>query len=323
MPRRFINQLGENETVDEVFLVAEKQLRPNRNGNLYLQLRLTDRTGALTGMLWNANDRLFSTFENGDFVRVQGTTQFYNGTLQVILNNVEKTVLAKADETDFVRLTAADVDRLARRLGELLRGMQNEHLLNLAECYLMDESFMAGFTAAPAGIKLHHAYRGGLLEHVVSLMELCQSVAAHYAEIDSDLLLAGAFLHDTGKIDELSYEREMGYTDAGQMIGHVVLGVGILNQKVGETEKLSGEKFPAELHVRLAHMVVSHHGEYEYGSPKLPMTMEAMALHFLDNLDSKIHSSAQLMREDANAESNWTPYQAAMGRKLFKSLSTE
>ncbi len=323
MGRRFINQLGEHESIDEVFLVAEKQLRANRNGNLYLQLRLSDRSGSMTGMMWNANDRVYGSFENGDYLRVQGTTQVYNGTLQVIVNGVEKSIAEKVNEADFVTLTAADVDRLAGRLGELLREMQNYHLRNLAECFLVDEAFMAKFTAAPAGVKLHHAYRGGLLEHVVGLMELCSVVADHYDVIDGDLLRTGAFLHDIGKIDEMSYERELCYSDAGQMVGHVVMGVQLLDGKIRETEQLAGEPFPDELKMRLQHMILSHHGQYEFGSPKLPMTIEAIALHFLDNLDSKIYSVAQIIREDANSESNWTTYQVPLGRKLFKSLPDE
>jgi 3'-5' exoribonuclease len=182
----------------------------------------------------------------------------------------------------------------------------------------MDEQLMAEFTAAPAGIKAHHAYRGGLLEHVVGLMEVCGAVARFYPEIDRDALLMGAFLHDIGKLRELTYERDLSYSDEGQLIGHLIIGVDILERKVRETEKLSGEAFPEQLLLRLKHMIVSHHGEYEFGSPKLPMTLEAIALHYLDNLDSKIHSIGQVIREDANVDSNWTPYQALLGRKLFK-----
>jgi 3'-5' exoribonuclease len=182
----------------------------------------------------------------------------------------------------------------------------------------MDEAFMARFSAAPAGVKNHHAYRGGLLDHIVSLMELCNIVSPRYADLDGELLLMGAFLHDMGKIDELTYDRELGYSDEGQLIGHVVIAVGILNDKVRQAQQLSGEEFPKELLLRLQHMIVSHHGEYEFGSPKLPMTLEAVALHYLDNLDAKIYSIGQLMRDDVNTDSNWTPFQANLGRKLFK-----
>jgi 3'-5' exoribonuclease len=319
MSRRFVSQFGEHESVDEVFLASEKQLRTNRNGNLFLQVRLADRTGSLMGMLWNANDSVYSSFDNGDFVRIKGTTQYYNGTLQMIVNKIDRETPHKVNEADFVTLPAGEVDRLSRRLADLLRGVRNVALRSLAECFLLDESFMQRLTSAPAGVKNHHAYRGGLLDHVVSLMELVTRVAPHYTALDADLLLLGAFLHDVGKIDELTYERDLGYSDAGQLLGHVVQGVGIVDGKIREAEKLSGEPFPDELRLRLLHMVVSHHGEYEFGSPKLPMTLEAVALHYLDNLDAKIHSLTQLIREDANTDSNWTPFQAAMGRKFFKS----
>ena len=318
MSRRYISELGERENIEEVYLAADKQLRPNRNGNLYLQLRLSDRSGSVTAMMWNAGDKAYGSFENGDYVRVQGATQYFNGALQLIASRIDRVDRHTVDEAEFIVLRSAEVDRLAARTAEMLRKLSNVHLLNLAECYLMDEAFMAQFTAAPAGIKHHHAYRGGLLEHVVSLMELVEVVAPRYPQIDAELLLMGAFLHDTGKIEELNYERDLSYSDSGQLIGHVVLAVSLLDQKVREAEKLGGEKLPAELVLRLKHMILSHHGQYEFGSPKLPMTLEAIALHHLDNLDARIHSVTQLLREDANADSPWTPFQAALGRKLFK-----
>jgi 3'-5' exoribonuclease len=316
--RRYVNQLGERENIDQVFLVADKQLRANRNGNLYLQLRLTDKTGSLTGMLWNANDSVFNSVETGNYLRVAGTTQVYNGQLQMIVTRIEPTDPRQIDDQDFVTVSSEEIERLAKRLSELLRGMANVHLRNLAECFLADDEFMGKFMVAPAGIKNHHAYRGGLLAHVVSLMEACRVVAPLYPELDADMLLMGAFLHDAGKIDELLYEREFGYSDAGQLIGHVVMILSTIEDKVAESERLAGDKFPDELLLRLKHMVVSHHGEYAYGSPKLPMTLEAIALHLLDNLDAKLYSVAQIMKEDAGGESAWTSYNQALGRKFFK-----
>lgn len=318
MSRIFVTQLGERENVDQIFLAAEKQLRSNRNGNLYLQVRLSDKSGSLTAMMWNASDRIYGSFEDGSYVRVQGATQYYNGNLQMIINRIELAEPRHVDEQEFVTVSNQEIETLAARLSEILRSMENTHLRNLAECFLMDEQFMAKFTSAPAGVKNHHAYRGGLLEHVVSLMQVVNVVAPLYAELDRDLLLAGAFLHDMGKIDELTYDRGLGYSDEGQLVGHIVMAVSTLEGKVVEAEKLSGESFPAELQLRLKHMIVSHHGQYEYGSPKLPMTFEAIALHYLDNLDAKLHSVGQLMKEDPNANSTWTPYQASLGRKLFK-----
>ena len=316
--RKFVNQLGEREQIDQVFLVADKQLRANRNGNLYLQLRLNDKTGSLTGMLWNATDQVFNSVQTGNYLRVQGTTQLYNGQMQMIITRIEPADQRQVDDEDFITVTSAEIDKLAARLAELLRGLKNVHLRNLAECFLNDDEFMGKFTAAPAGIKNHHAYRGGLLAHVVSLMEVCRTVAPLYPELDGDLLLVGAFLHDAGKIDELTYDREFGYSDEGQLIGHVVMIISTVEDKVAESERLAGEKFPRELLLRLKHLIVSHHGEYEYGSPKLPMTLEAIALHLLDNLDAKLYSVAQILKEDASGESAWTSYNQALGRKFFK-----
>lgn len=318
MSRRFVNELGDGEAVDQVFLASEKQLRTNRNGNLYLQVRLSDRTGSITTMLWNAQQKHYDQFENGDFIRVKGTAQLYNGGMQVLAKQVEKSDAAEIDEADFVTLSNDAVERMVARVAELLRAMRNVNLRNLADCFLLDEAFMAGFRMAPAGVKNHHAYHGGLLEHVLSLMELCSLVAPRYSKLDPDILLMGAFLHDIGKIRELTYEPDLGYSDQGQLIGHLVQGVSMLDAVINETEKQTGEEFPTSLANQLRHMIVSHHGQYEFGSPKLPMTVEAIALHYLDSLDAKLHSVSQLIDEDVNKSSPWTVYHPGLGIKIFK-----
>jgi 3'-5' exoribonuclease len=323
MQRRFVNQLGHQETIDQVFLASQKQLRPNRNGNLYLQVELSDRSGSLSARMWNAGDAEYRGFEDGDFVRVEGSTQVYQGGLQMIATSICKARTEEIEFADFMHLSPVEIDRLAARLAELLRGMRDPHLRNLAECFLADEEFMRRFARAPAGIKNHHAYLGGLVEHVVNLMEIAARIVDRYPAIDRDLLLFGAFLHDIGKIEELSSERGFVYTDAGQMLGHVVLAVTILDAKLAEAEKLSGEAIPAETALRLKHMIISHHGAYEFGAPKLPMTLEAVALHHLDNLDAKIHHFQQLIRDDANCDSSWTQFHPGLSRKLFKGAATE
>lgn len=318
MKRQFIGELSERDNVDEVYLVSEKQLRSNKNGNLYLKLRLSDRTGSAIAMLWNATEATANIIDNGDYARVQGGAQVYNGALQLILTRVERVEAKSIMEADFVTLGAGQVDEYAQRLASMLRSLRDVHLRSLADCFLMDEDFMTSFAAAPAGVKNHHAYKGGLLQHVVSLMELCKVVAPRYPELDAELLLVGAFLHDMGKTIELSYDRDLGYTDEGQLLGHVVIGIEMLEKKLRACEGLMNEPFPKELALRLKHMVLSHHGEYEFGSPKLPMTLEAIALHYLDNLDAKIFSVGQIMRDDPNKDSSWTPYQPSLSRMLFK-----
>jgi 3'-5' exoribonuclease len=318
MTRRFVNELGHQETIDQVFLAADKQLRPNRNGNLYLQVELSDRSGTISARMWNASDVVYKAFENGDYVRVEGSTQLFQGAVQLIASRLTKVDPGSVNVDDFLPLRALEVDKLVVRLGEILRGLTDPTLRNLAECFLLDEQFMAKFTRAPAGIKNHHAYQGGLLEHVVNLMEVVLRISPCYGQIDRNLLLVGAFLHDLGKIDELRYERELAYSDEGQLVGHLVMAVGMLEKKVAEAEKLSGEPVADETVLRLKHMIVSHHGEYGYGSPKLPMTLEAVALYCLDNLDAKVNSFQQLLRDDPNLDSPWTAFQPNLDRKLFK-----
>ncbi|MBN2021733.1 MAG: HD domain-containing protein [Pirellulales bacterium] len=318
MTRRFVNQLGPQETVDEVFLVSDKQLRPNRNGNLYLQMELSDRTGTLAARMWNASETLYHSFEDGDFVRVEGSTQLFQGVMQLIATRLSRVDPGTVSEDEFQPLAAVDVDRLVLRMSEMLRAMEDTDLRNLAECFLLDEPFMARFTLAPAGVKNHHAYRGGLLDHTVAVMELVLRLAPCYPELDRDLLLTGAFVHDMSKTDELSYDRGLAYTDEGQLVGHVVMGVSLLEGKLAETQKLSGEPFPREKALRLKHMLVSHHGQYDFGSPKLPMTLEAVALAHLDNLDAKLALFSQQLRNDPNTDSPWTAFNTNLQRKLFK-----
>jgi 3'-5' exoribonuclease len=318
MSRRYVSQLAHQESIDQIFLASEKQLRPNRNGNLYLQLELSDRSGSIGARMWNASEQDYRNFDNGDYVRVEGSTQLFQGTIQLIATTIRKAAKGDVNLDDFMILGSKEIDQLVTRLSAFLRKIRDPHLLNLAEVFLMDEEFMRKFSRAPAGVKNHHAYLGGLLEHVVNLMELITRIAPLYPMINADLLLLGAFLHDAGKVDELVYERDFAYTDEGQLIGHVVMAIGILEKKLREAERLSGDAMPEEFVLRLKHMIVSHHGQYEYGAPKLPMTLEAVALHQLDNLDAKVHSFEQLMRDDPNVESGWTSFHHNLGRKLYK-----
>jgi len=322
MARQFVKQLGDQDAVDEIFVASGKQLRPNRNGNLYLQVQLSDRSGAINAMLWNANEKLYRSFENGDYVRAEGTSQLYQGAIQMIVTHLTKADASEVREEDFMAINTKHIDLLSVRLGEILRGVEDVPLRSLAEAFLADDEFMRKFTRAPAGVKNHHAYVGGLLEHVVNIMEVALLIAGRYPQLDRNLLLLGIFLHDMGKIDELSYDRGFAYTDEGQLIGHLVIAVSLLEKKIAEAEQLAGEPIPEDLVLQLKHMIVSHHGSYEYGSPKLPMTLEAVALHHLDNLDAKIHSFDQLMRDDPSVDSRWTHYNVNLGRKLYKGDAT-
>jgi 3'-5' exoribonuclease len=316
--RRFVQSLADGDNVEEVYLVVDKQLRANRNGNLFLQLDLRDRTGTINARLWNAGEPLFRSFEAGDFVVAKGKVQLFQGALQIILNNVTKFAAGKIDLADFLPHTDKDVAKLYERLRTLLRKLDNPHLRALAESFLMDEAFTQAFCRAPAGVRNHHAYVGGLLEHVVTMLDGADRLAPLYPEMDRDLFLMGVFLHDIGKVRELTYDRTFGYSDEGQLVGHLVQGVEMVNEKVAQAVELTGEPFPAELLLRLKHLIVSHHGTHEFGSPRLPMTPEAIALHHLDNLDAKLHTFTRDIREDTNTCSAWTPFNQSLNRRLFK-----
>jgi 3'-5' exoribonuclease len=320
MSRRSVQQLVDGETLDEIYLVTDKQLRANKNGNLYLQLELRDRSGTISARMWNASESHFRGFEEGDFLRIKGKVQLFQGSMQIIFTQHDRVTAQQVNLGDFLPRTEKDVGRLFERLRSMLLRLENPHLRALAECFLMDAPFVDALCKVPAGIRNHHAYLGGLLEHVVSLLEAADRLAPLYPEINRDLLCMGIFLHDIGKVRELSFERVFGYTDEGQLIGHIVIGVEMLDEKIQRVPDLTGEPFPAELLLRLKHMILSHHGTYEFGSPRLPMTPEAIALHHLDNFDAKVHSFTRDIREDRNTTSAWTPYSQATQRRLFKGL---
>jgi len=320
MARRFVAQLTDGETLEEIYLVGDKQLRANRNGNPYLQIELRDRTGAIIARQWNVGEPIARSFESGDFLLIKGKVQLFQGALQIIATGFERCDPQKIELTDFLPRTEYDIGKLLEKLRGHLLKLANPHLRALAECFLMDEALIRDFAQVPAGVRNHHAYVGGLLEHVVNLMDVADRIAPFYPGVDRELLITGIFLHDIGKVRELTIGRGFAYTDEGQLIGHIVIGVEMLDENVARVPDLTGEPFPRELLWRIKHMIVSHHGELSFGSPVLPMTPEAIALHHLDNLDAKVHTFVRDIRDDRNQSSAWTQFSPSMSRRLFKGI---
>lgn len=318
MSRRFVNELNNGDSVDDVFLVVQKQTRANRQGNHYLFLELRDRTGSIDARLWNVPENTPFGFAEGDYVRARGKVQLFQGALQMIMTHVEHHTGQGVDAADFIPQSLVNPVLLLKQLREQIFRIENVHLKALCDTLLMDDALVTKLMAAPAGIKNHHAYHGGLLEHIVTLMQVSQAIIPFYPILDHDLIMVGILLHDLGKVDELAYDRAYSYTDEGQLIGHLVMGVELLSAKIGEAEKLTDEPFPHELALRLKHMIVSHHGSLEFGSPKLPMTPEALFLHHIDNLDAKIHAITKELEDHPHRDSTWTPYQNSLNRRLFK-----
>jgi 3'-5' exoribonuclease len=318
MSRQSIEQLRDGDAFEEIYLASDKQLRANKNGNLYLQLEIRDRTGGLSARMWNAGESVFRSFENGDFIRCDGKVQNYMGTLQVVLNHIEKVEHQKVELADFLPHTEHDIGKLTEKLRTYLLRLDSPHLRALAECFFMDDDLMRAFATCPAGVKLHHAYIGGLLEHTVTMMEIADKLTPFYPGVDRDLMLMGLFLHDIGKTRELTFARSFGYCDEGQLLGHIVIGVEMLTSQVPKVEELMGEPFPRETLIRLKHIILSHHGTLEHGSPKVPMTPEAMLLHAIDLMDTRMHMVLRDIREDRLNQTAWTPYNPTLGRRFYK-----
>ncbi|MCA8984281.1 MAG: HD domain-containing protein [Planctomycetaceae bacterium] len=320
MPRRFVNEITDGETIEETFVLADKQLRANRNGDTYLLADLRDKTGSLHGLLWNITEESVAHINAGDYVKIRGKAQLYNGNLQVILTRVEAVNETSIDLQDFQQGSSQDIDTMFARLRDFLQSLTDSQLRDLMQAFLDDEELVDHLRNVPAGVKAHHAYLGGLLEHIVTLMEGAERIVGLYPRVNRDLLLAGVFLHDLGKIRELAYDGTFVYTDEGQLIGHLIIGIELLNEKVQQLAAL-GTTVDEEKILRLKHMIASHHGSYEFGSPKLPMTPEAILLHHLDNIDAKVNEFITMIESDPNRQSHWTPFNPRMDRKLYKGSS--
>lgn len=318
MTRRLISDLQPQEQIDQIFRAADKQLRANRQGGKYILLRLTDRSGVLTGMMWNADDSTFESFDRSDFIRCKGRLQLYNGALQLIVTEITRAKTHEVDPADFARFDADHADTLLERLAELFAAIQTPDLHALGQAFLADQEFLDRLKQSAAAVSNHHAYPGGLLQHTVDLMEMARWLGPRYPQVDTDLLVMGAFLHDLGKVDELSGGDETTYTDRGQLVGHIVIGVQILGEKIEAIATRNASPFPAVLRWKLEHLILSHHGQLEYGSPKVPLTLEAILLHHIDNLDAKMASATSIIQTDVATDGNWTNYNPSLGRKLWK-----
>ena len=318
MSRQFIADLQARDSVDEIYRVADKQVRANRQGNDYLLLQLMDRTGQMSALRWNAGQSLYETFQRGDFLRVLGTTQLHNGMMQMIIQDFEAVHPSKVNPSDFSTSDPGELERLLDELRQRLGTVKQPHLRRLVQAYLGDEQLLDRLRRAPAGIKTHHAYEGGLLRHVVDLLRMAEAVAPHYAQLDAEMLLVGVFLHDLGKLEELTFDGELAYSDPGQMLGHLVQGAIELERRALMVLRETGQAIPEEVLWRLQHMIVSHHGQLDHGSPKVPMTIEAIVLHYLDAMDAKVNAAIELIDSDRNTDSQWTAFHPVMGRKLYK-----
>lgn len=313
MKAHYVSGLQDGQAVSTFFLVREKEIRTSqRTGTSWLQLELADRTGTIPAKMWDNFSALAATFEQDDVVQIRGRVKTYNGQKELTLEQIIPAAERDYDLGDFLPHTKQDVEKLYAEVREAIGGMKNPWLKRLLAAVVEDAAIAPKFKRAPAAMTMHHAYIGGLLEHVVSLIGLSCGVASHYPELDPDLLLAGIVLHDIGKIDELRYSRAFDYTTEGRLLGHITIGVTIVRDKI---RAIPG--FPVPLAVLVEHLILSHHGTHEFGSPSLPQTREAVALHFLDDMDSKMAAMRATLEAPAQKDA-WTERNPSLRRALLR-----
>jgi 3'-5' exoribonuclease len=309
----FVNTLAPNETITTHFLVTFKEIRQKKTGEPYLSLVLADRTGEIEAKMWDNVAEVMTTFDRDDFVKVKGLAQVFQNKHQFTVHKIRRSEDHEVEAGDFFPCSKRDPGEMFTELQGIIASLENVHLRSLLEAIFADQRIAALYRRAPAAKSIHHACLGGLIEHVLSLCGLCRMVASHYSDLDFDLLLAAAILHDIGKVEELAYDRSFSYTTPGQLIGHIIIGLQLVDETI---RSLPG--FPPKLKLLLDHMMLSHHGELEFGSPKVPLFAEALVFHHLDNLDSKFEAMRSAVEKDRNSESEFTGWVPALERVLLK-----
>ncbi len=313
MKSQFIADLRDGQAVAATFLVRSKEIRTSpRTSRSWLQLELADSSGSISGKMWDGFEAIVALFERDDVIKVRGRAKLYNDQLELTVEHVAPVAEKDYELGDFLPHTKQDVEKLYVRLNEAVHAVENPWIKTLLVSVVEDASIAPKLKRAPAAMTMHHAFIGGLLEHMVSLIDLARLVGSHYPELNRDLLIAGIVLHDIGKTEELSCARGFGYTTEGQLLGHIALGQAILHRKIDAISD-----FPRPLAAVIEHLVLSHHGSYEFGSPRLPLTREAVALHFLDDLDSKMAAIETTMASDAGS-GDWTERNPALRRNLLR-----
>ncbi len=308
-----MSDLAPNQDISAVFLVQSKDIRQKRTGEPYLSLTLSDKTGTIDAKMWDNVSAVTETFDRDDFVQVKGQVQVFQNRKQLTIHRMQFVSDRDVDLADFLPASRRDIQEMFSELHGIVTGMSNPYLKGLLAAFFADEDIARAYRSAPAAKSVHHAYIGGLIEHVLSMCKLAKMTAAHYENIDTDLLLTGVILHDIGKIRELSFERSFSYTTEGQLIGHIQIAMRMIGEKI---RAVPG--FPAKLRMLLEHMILSHHGQLEFGSPKVPQFAEAMLLHQIDNMDSKMETFRNAVVQDDRVDGEWTGYISSLERSILK-----
>jgi 3'-5' exoribonuclease len=313
MDKVWVKDLAEGEAVTSFFLAKQVQVRQRRTGESFLSLVLADRTGEVAAVMWEGVEGVGRALAEGDILKVQGLVGTYQGERQLTVARLRKATAEEVALEDFLPRSPLDPSVLLGRLRAVIDGMQEASLRRLIQSLFEDEAFLAKFTTAPAAKAIHHAVLGGLLEHTASVVGLCELLAGYYPALDRDMLLAAAILHDVGKIRELAWDRTFDYSDAGRLLGHITLGALLVEERIRTIPD-----FPDALQEGLLHCILSHHGELEWGSPKRPKTLEALVLHYAEDLDGKVNAFLHFAETHPDPQRpGWTQYNRSLDRYLF------
>jgi 3'-5' exoribonuclease len=313
---KFVNQIGPGETINAIYVVRDPILRSTTRGDLYIAMFLCDRTGQVNGRMWQASEVVYKSLPKPGFVHVQGRSELYQNNLQVVVNNIAAIDPSKVNVEDYLARTSKDCNLMFKEVREIVGGIRNPHLAALCQAFLDDKALMQSFCNAPGGMKMHHDCIGGLLEHTHNMLRVAKAILPLYPQVQGDLVLAGIFLHDIGKTEELAYDMAFSYTDSGQLIGHISKSLLMIHRKA-EALQAGGTTIDPTVLDALSHIILSHHGTYEFGSPKLPATAEAFMVCYLDNLDAKIDQVTSAIDAEVS-ESNWTAWQSTLGTRLYR-----
>ena len=311
MKSQFINRLQEGDVVNDYFVAIRKDLRPKQAGGHFLGMVFKDKTGDIGGVLWNNAPEVAKLFELGDVVNVRGRVNTYQGNLQIHVDQVLPLRDGEYNQDDLV-FTPSDMGEDLKRLCDVLSTIKNPWLKRLVDAFLNDKAFMEDFGNAAAAKKWHHPYRGGLARHCHEMTQLAHTMCELFPEINCDLLLAAVFLHDIGKIHEMTQELYVDYTTAGKLVGHIQIGVDMTQEKINGIED-----FPADLRMELMHCILSHHGEFENGAPVLPKTLEAIVLHHIDNLDAQAAAFSRIIKETRDRRQVWSEFLPLINRVIY------
>jgi len=309
----FVKDLEANTVITTFFIIKHKEIKQKKTGEAYMMMTLGDKSGSVTAIMWNNFQDHHHTFERDDFVKIKAEVALYNNRVQLVLHKIRRAEEDEIAPDDYFPSSKQDPDVMYKRLKQIIKKLSNPHLKKLLNDILSDPKVEEQFKKAPAAKALHHVYLGGLLEHTLSVVDLCILVADYYQNIHKELLVAGALLHDIGKIYELTYERSFDYSDEGRLYGHIIIEFRLVQDAIA---KIKG--FPQELERQLLHMLLSHHGTYEYGSPRRPKTPEALLLHYLDDMDAKYGSMISSIEDNSIIKGDWSTYNRILDRYIYR-----